>query len=410
VTRDGNTVARDAAGKFATRRPSWSTAQQLKYKAVPIDLIEFGSKLRRYREQRQLAYDELVPATGILLDRLQGLENGNLAPTGEEILILADFFQCDYRFFVSNEKLAAFEQTESLYRRFGTEFSKKDRKSIQEFFFLCECEAFLLTELKRETEPFHFTPIGTFYKRHAEDAARALRKHFSYPSNVVPSDVYADFRRLGFHLFRRRLDNSNISGLTIQHPSAGTCILVNYSEDLYRQRFTAAHESAHGILDRGEDVIVSFNRPTTDLVETRANTFASRYLLPTELIEQIPVSVWNQVEIVRWASQFKVSTSALAIALKEVGVIDERLANRLRQVRVPAHEKVDPELANLAEQPATRKELLLRRGLSKFYVGLCFEGWNKGIVSTGRAAEMLLVNDFELWEIAELFNARPPQQ
>ena len=377
---------------------------------MPIDLAAFGSKLQRYREQRQLTLDELVSGTGISVERLQGFEIGNREPTGDEVLILADFFQCDYRFFVSNEKLAAFEQTESLYRRFGTEFSKNDRRSIQEFFFLCECEAFLLSELKREIDTFTFTPSGKYYKGHAEQAAKALRRHFSYASNAVPSDVYADFRRLGFHVFRRRLDNSNISGLTIQHPSAGTCILVNYSEDIYRQRFTAAHEGAHGILDRGDDVIVSFNGATNDLVEIRANTFSSRYLLPPELLEQIPVSVWNQAQIVRWASQFKVSTTALVFALKEGGVIDERLANELRQARVPAHEKGDPELANLAERPAMRKEELLSRGMSAFYVGLCFEAWNKGIVSTGRAAEMLLVDDFELWDIAELFNMRPAAQ
>jgi Zn-dependent peptidase ImmA (M78 family)/transcriptional regulator with XRE-family HTH domain len=374
---------------------------------VPIDLATFGSKLQRYREQRQLNLADLVPDTGIPAERLQGFEKGILAPTGDEVLILADFFQCDYRFFVSNEKLAAFEQTETLYRKFGDEFSKEDRRSIQEFFFLCECEAFLLSELQRKAEVFTFTPSGNYFKGHAEQAAKALRQHFSYASNAVPGDVYSDFRKLGFHVFRRKLENSNISGLTIQHPSAGTCILVNYSEDIYRQRFTAAHEGAHGILDRGDDVIVSFNRKA-DLVETRANTFASRYLLPAELISQIPVSVWNEAEIVRWASKFKVSTAALTYALKDAGLVGEGLTAELLQARVPAHEKVDPELANLAGRSATRKDELLRRGLSSFYVGLCLEAWNSGIVSVGRTAQMLLVDDSELLEIAALFGMKKP--
>ena len=249
-----------------------------------------------------MTHDEVVAGTGISLNRLQEFESSNLTPTGDDVLIFADFFQCDYRFFVSNEKLAAFEQTEYLYRQFGKEFSRNDRRSIQEFFFLCECEAFLLTELHRETRPFHFKPTGTFYKRHAEDAARALREHFSYAPNAVPSDVYADFRHLGFHVFRRSLENSTISGLTVQHPSAGTCILVNYSEDIYRQRFTAAHEGAHGILDRGDDVIVSFDNATADLREIRANTFSARYLLPPEVVSRIPASIWNEAEILRWAS------------------------------------------------------------------------------------------------------------
>jgi Zn-dependent peptidase ImmA (M78 family) len=373
---------------------------------VPIDLAEFARKLRSYRAQRQLTPAELVAGTGISIDRFERFEAGDLLPTGDEVLILADFFQCDYRFFVSNEKLAAFQQTETLYRKFGDEFTKNDRLSIQEFFFLCECEAFLLTELSRKIEPFTFTPAGSFYKGHGEEAAKALRRHFSYRSNEVPSDVYADFRRLGFHVFRRRLENSSISGLTIQHPTAGTCILVNYSEDIYRQRFTAAHEGGHGILDRGEDVIVTFDRKNNNLVEARANTFSSRYLLPREVVTQIPVKIWNQAEIVKWASQFKVSTTAFAIALKEFRIIDDQAVSELRQARFPSHQKIDPELANLPEQVATRKESLLQRGLTNFYVDLCLEAWTRGIVSTGRTAAMLLVDDFELREIAELFDVR----
>ena len=373
---------------------------------MSFDLTEFARKLRSYRDQRQLTPAELATGTGIDPDRFAGLEAAELLPSGDEVLIIADFFQCDYRFFVSNERLAAFQQTETLYRKFGNDFSKNDRRSIQEFFFLCECEAFLLTELNRKIEAFSFMPRGTFFKGHGEDAAKELRRHFSYGPKQVPSDIYADFRRLGFHVFRRRLENSNISGLTVQHPTAGTCILVNYSEDIYRQRFTAAHEGGHGIIDRGEDVIVSFKGQEGEYIEIRANTFASRYLMPREFITQIPVQTWNQAEIVRWASQLKVSTHALAIALKEFGIIDDRAVVELRQARVPAYQKIDPELANLPEKVAARKESLLQRGLTNFYVDLCLEAWSRGVVSTGRAAEMLLVDDFELEEIGELFGVR----
>ena len=139
---------------------------------MPIDLAEFARKLRSYRAQRQLTPAELVAGTGISIDRFERFEAGDLLPTGDEVLILADFFQCDYRFFVSNEKLAAFQQTETLYRKFGDEFTKNDRLSIQEFFFLCECEAFLLTELSRKIEPFTFTPAGSFYRGTARKPPR----------------------------------------------------------------------------------------------------------------------------------------------------------------------------------------------------------------------------------------------
>jgi transcriptional regulator with XRE-family HTH domain len=195
---------------------------------MALDLQEFGGKLRRYREQLQVSVNEVSLSTGITLQRVELLENGGAIPTGDEILILADFYKCDYRFFISNERLAPFEQTENLYRRYGNEFSKDDRRRVQEFLFLCECEEFLMQTLNRVREEFQYEPRGTYFKGHAEEAADGLRQHFRYSDDTVPSDVYSDFRTIGIHVFRRRLDNSNISGLTVRHPTAGACILVNY--------------------------------------------------------------------------------------------------------------------------------------------------------------------------------------
>lgn len=372
---------------------------------VPLDLTEFATKLLRCRTQLQLSIAEVAEATGLTVVKLEGFEAATVQPSGDDILVLADFFACDYRFFISNERLAAFEQTDSLYRMHGREFSKEDRRNILEFIFLCECEHQLEQELGQRAETFAFTPRGSFYKGQGADAAAALRSHFGYAPTAVPSDVYADFRKLGFHVFRRRLANSNISGLTIRHPSAGTCILVNYDEDIYRQRFTAAHEAAHGILDRDQEFVVSFASESTrdHKIEIRANTFASRYILPESIVEGIPVTEWNGAEAVQWASRLKVSTSALAIALKEAGLIDGETANRMRKTRVPADLKVDPELSGLNGKSLERKRGLLERGLSTFYVDLCFQVMSRGIVSAGRAAEMMLVDDFELTEIAALF-------
>jgi Zn-dependent peptidase ImmA (M78 family) len=378
------------------------------YGPVPIDLHEFGSKLQRRRLEGLLSHVEVQANTGISTEKLIAFEKAIVAPTGDEVLILADFFKCDYRFFISNEQLAASEQTASLYRRFGTEFTQSDRRGILEFLFLCECEQMLGEELGKTAQPFTFQPRGTYFKAHADEAAKALRDHFHYKPNEVPSNIYDDFRRIGFHVFRRHLGNSGISGITIRHPFAGTCILVNYSEDVYRQRFTAAHEAAHGNLDSGEDVAVSFtpgSRQAVDsLVEVRANKFASRYLLPPSVASAIPVSDWTEQEAVLWASRFKVSTTALSIALQELGVIDEDAANRIARVRVPAEMKVDPELVGVPPRVEARKRDLLQRGLSTSYVNLCFEAYTRGIISGGRAAEMLLVTDFELNEIAQLFN------
>lgn len=369
---------------------------------MALDIKQFGAKLVRYREQLQLRVSEIAVFTGIEELRLAGLEEGSLVPTGDEVLILADFYKCDYRFFISNEKLAPFEQTENLYRRHGNQFSKEDRWRVQEFLFLCESEEFLIRELRRQTSTFNFVPRGSFYKRHGEEAAAALRKHLGYNSAGVGGDVYKDFRKIGVHVFRRHLENSNISGLMIRHPYAGPCVLVNYSEDIYRQRFTAAHEAGHALLDR-DDFVVSFAESPANLVEIRANTFASRYLLPSPLLKKLQVNDWNRDSLTEWASKLKVSAIALAIGLKENGVITEGTFSALSSVRVPAHQKSDPELHGLEAKQLERKQRLLERGLSTFYVSICFDALSEAIISNARAAEMLLVSETDLTELANLF-------
>ena len=61
---------------------------------------------------------------------------------------------------------------------------------------------------------FPFIPTGTYFKEHAERAAgRIAARALGYSDVAVPVDVYADLRKIGIHVFRRRLENSKISGL-----------------------------------------------------------------------------------------------------------------------------------------------------------------------------------------------------
>lgn len=374
---------------------------------MSLDLTLVGNKIRRYREQLDLSVQDLSDGTGISSEHIFLYEKGKREPTGDEILILADFFRCDYKFFISNEKLAPFEETEQLYRRYGSDFSKPDRRCVQDFLFLCEIEEFLTTRLGRDEgrNQFEFRKSGTFYKAHGEQAAAALRRHLQYGPTQVEMNIYGDMRRIGVHVFRRKLGNSDISGLYIRHPVAGKCVLVNYSEDVYRQRFTAGHELAHTILDDEQDFVVSFAKwDRTDLTEIRANTFSSRYLMPPELLRSVSTEQWTVDKGVDWAQRLKVSTEALAYALREAGLIQPEFVDELRGVRVPADSKVDPELpGDLSDLSRRRKQELLERGLSDHYVDLCFDAYGEGVISSGKLAECFISDNAGLEEIAEIY-------
>lgn len=373
---------------------------------MAIDLRNLGSKFAKYRGQLEESVVEVASLTGIDALRLDSIEAGRTEPIGDEVLILADHFRCDFKFFISNEQVAPFEQTETLYRAHGDEFTKVDRRAVQDFLYLCETEEFLMRELGHPATDFSFVPTGSYFKGHGEAAAARLRAVLGYSDRAIPRDVYAEFRSVGVHVFRRKLGNSKISGLFIKHPVAGKCALVNYSEDIYRQRFSAAHEMAHAIFDSALGSSVSFESPSgADRVELRANRFASCFLMPPAFLAQLPPPArWTDADARRWANELRVSCFALAIALKEAQLIDDATFVRIRNLRVPQEAKTDPELPdNLSSTQRERKTRLLELGLSDHYVGLCFEGFSAGVISTGRLAEALLSSHGQLAELAALY-------
>ncbi len=377
---------------------------------MAFDLQLLGMKIQRYREQLEFTFEEIADGTGIPTERLKRFEAGGLEPTGDEVLILADFFKCDYRFFVSNERKSVLDSTETLYRLHGGAISKQDRIAIQEFLFLCECEEDLQRMLHRKPSPSFFPEYsGEFFIGHATEVADQLRKHLGLDEKRIRLDIYSDFRKLGVHLFRRRLENSNISGLFIRHPWAGSCVLINYSEDVYRQRFSAAHEIAHTIFDQDQEVEISyFQWKNKDLREIRANRFASNFLMPPDFLRRLPnTSNWDQQQHLRWASELKVSGEALAIGLRNADLITEESCSTLRKTRVPSNLREDPEIpASLSDLQLRRASTLLSMGLSRFYVSLCFDAYDAEAVSTGRLREMLLVSEGELSELADLHRRR----
>jgi Zn-dependent peptidase ImmA (M78 family) len=373
---------------------------------MSLDLVSFSAKLRRFREMFEESAEALATATGIPLDVIAQLEGATRTPTGDEVLILADHFLCDFRLFISNELAAPIDRTEKLFRAYSTELSSRDRWAIQEFLYLCECESFLVATLDRPP-PIRFVApkVGNFFKTHGHDAAHQLRGVLGYASNQVP-DVFGDLRRLGVHLFRRRLENANISGLFVNHPTAGPSVLVNFDEDVYRQRFTAAHETAHALFDIDDEYVVSLSS-RHDLPEVRANAFAGAFLVPPELIASLPDSSWTADRLVDLAGLLRVNAKVLVIALEREGRLTKGQSQALGALRVPRGAKDDPDLPpGLTAQGRSRKLALMERGISSYYAELCWEAYQRQMISGARLAEMLLVEESELREIAKLFNVK----
>lgn len=373
--------------------------------AVNVNLV--AERLRQVRETLQYTIDEVSKATGISGEHLVAVETGEAVPSGDDVLILANLYDCDFRSFLDENSPPPAQQSDVLFRRYGESFSAEDRRFVQEFLHLCQIEAYLERLLEIRAVSFVFRPSGSYVKGHGQSAAESLRRHLGYKDNEAPRDVYSDFRRIGIHVFRRKLSNQDISGLYVNDPNAGHCVLINYSEDLYRQRFSAAHEVAHAIFDSSEGVLLTYEWKSSkydenDLREIRANSFSSHFLMPVTMLNGLPPL--DEEAAKHWAQQFRVSTAALAKALKDAGLIDHAVSQRIRAVRVPADMKIDPEAPEFLSVVQRKRRLaLLERGLSNHYVDLCFIAHDRGLISAGRLAELLRVDNSELSEIGVLY-------
>lgn len=372
---------------------------------MAFDRNIFATRLRKCRESFALSIPQVSEGTTINTGDITAYESALVDPKGDHILILADFFRCDYRYFIEPAFPDTFANTSILFRAFTEELDKGDRLAVQECLLLSENESFLQQELKKTIHRFTFTPQGTYFKKHGKEAAVELRRFLGYNANELGRDIFVDFRRIGIHIFRRRLNNPNISGLFIHHPTVGKCVIVNFDEDIFRQRFTAAHEAGHAILDSESTYNVSLEKDGYDLKEVRANTFASFFLIPEDFAKRLPdPQKWSQAEIKKWALALKMSTHALAIGLKQHDLISDQQFENIRRVRVDREDKIDPELPDsISPAKRTAKLHAMERGMSEYYVGLALEAFKLGGISRGRLSEMLLCDARELAPLAEIF-------
>lgn len=269
---------------------------------------------------------------------------------------------------------------------------------------MCSAEASIedLLEVARNEAPPRYPPRRLAYAKYieqAEDAAVAERRRLGLDNDPI-SNVFQLVRSQGCRIFRHALENSDISGLTVMHPLSGISIFVNYVDDLYRQFFSVAHEYAHALFDRDtikhEGCVVSYRYSEKDLVEIRANRFASHFLLPTSALDNYrrPHNLEELSGLIRdIAMKYRVNTETVVFRLQDAEWISERTAKSFREkkpVTIPRSDKSDPEIPrSLTEAQRERYNLALRSGMSIQLLELLRRALVEGKITFGRFAEVL---------------------
>lgn len=121
------------------------------------------------------------------------------------------------------------------------------------------------------------------------------------------------------------------------------------ADDIYRHRFTAAHELGHLILHGGDE-------PSGAAKEKEADEFAAEFLMPMDAIrDELPRRL-NFQELDRLSLAWGVSVEALIYRCHEVGSLSEgayrRAFQRLAQLRQVGLFPADPVTGYAGEVPA----------------------------------------------------------
>ena len=379
---------------------------------MAFDYVVLGKKLKDARESLLINPQDSASRLQISSQEYLDIEAGKNRISGDQLVLLASLYERDFRYFVTGDYPSAESQVQEMFRR-NAELSKNDRIAIQQFIRLCEYENFLEREIFQyqsvEIPNYEKHSFGhTHFKRQGEEAAFFERRRLVLGQEPI-KNIFDLIRNQGIHIFKRQLEDKNISALYINHPFAGHCILVNYLEDLYRQNFSAAHEYCHALFDSSQGQEITYLKSSNDKskLEWRANSFAGNFLVPKQKLEldYSPANTYDTwISLIRQvAEKFRVNSQVVIIRLCELEWIDEGLEKQLlkdKRLVLKYNEKFDPEIPpNFSSGIREKSTHIIRQGLSWYFINLATEAYRRGEITYHKLLDMLLLTSEDGYQL-----------
>jgi len=181
---------------------------------------------------------------------------------------------------------------------------------------------------------------GTMLPRDPAEAARALRQYWGLGSGPIAHLVrHLESRGIVVVMAPRDPDSTTVDAFsTSRLPRPLIVLTANRADDIYRHRFTTAHELGHLVL-HGD---VASGDPYQ---EREADAFAAEFLTPRQSIApQLPMRV-DFAKLVQLQVLWGVSVKSLLRRCRELGLISESSGTRAYQ-----------KLNLFADQPGFRAE------------------------------------------------------
>jgi len=378
---------------------------------MSFDYKLLGRKIKEARESLLIEKDEIAKYLRCSVEEYEKIESGELnSIDGDTIIIISQVLEMDFRYFVSGDYVSAESQVKELFRQNG-DITKNDRKAIRKFIRLCEEKHNLEDLLSRQKPmPYDYSKYefkSDNHKYQGITAAYLERERLKIDDSI--NDIYGLLRKQKIHIFRRKLEDSDISGVYIKHPIAGHCVLINYSDDLYRQNFSMAHEYCHVLFDSGKEQSITYFNREMDYVEIRANNFASNFLLPDKGIESINTDI-SYEELIKIildiCNHYNVSSKVVIYRLKGKRFSEKLIERLLKDERliISKSDKIDPELVGASKNLHERLKKIIESGISLEFIELVRNAYQQNEISYGKMLECLQMNIEDAKQLIDLWD------
>lgn len=153
-------------------------------------------------------------------------------------------------------------------------------------------------------------------------------------------NIFEAAEKIGYRIIRYPIGYDAFLGFALIKDTE-RIIFSNSSLILSREIFSVAHEIGHQKLhlsEQGRTLIRDDDFTDRDELEIEANYFAACLLMPKEKVEKFirlelndkNINIWSGLDIARIQTAFNVSYDMVLIRLKELGILDDILMEKLK--------------------------------------------------------------------------------
>ncbi len=315
----------------------------------------------RLRQARQLALktkQDVAAAIGVSPAAVGQYESGVFAPRAELIESLARFLRVPISYFAAGRPQARLESGSVFFRSLRATAAKQRNKAVAYTEQVWELANMLETHVR-------FPPVSIpgfaggeiapdTFASDPVTAAQELRLAWDLGDGPIPQMLRL-VESKGIVTVLVPMVEAEVARIDAFSTSAlGRPIMVlspDRADDVYRHRFSVAHELGHLILHGGRA------SGTIDL-EREANRFAAEFLTPVQMMDAELPSRLDMAHVLKMSNRWGVEASSIIRRSRELGKVSEASARRgyirLQQMNVT----IEPVAKFPGEQPLLLKKAI----------------------------------------------------